>query len=123
MRKRRFFGWFNALFDKSVEHYSNSVSGILRKTGRYLWCMSLSSAAWRCCSCACQPPSCPKRIRGVYDNGSAPGGATQTRTQQVLDQVQDYYLNKEKPMLNPSLPLTALALAARVRTPVWPSSA
>ncbi|STD23432.1 multidrug efflux system protein AcrF [Enterobacter asburiae] len=24
-----FFGWFNALFDKSVEHYSNSVSGIL----------------------------------------------------------------------------------------------
>ena len=31
-----FFGWFNALFDKSVEHYSNSVSGILRKTGRYL---------------------------------------------------------------------------------------
>jgi multidrug efflux pump len=25
-----------------------------------------------------------------------PAGATQTRTQQVLDQVQDYYLNKEK---------------------------
>jgi multidrug efflux pump len=24
-----------------------------------------------------------------------PAGATQTRTQQVLDQVQDYYLNKE----------------------------
>ena len=35
-KKGGFFGWFNALFDKSVEHYSNSVSGILRKTGRYL---------------------------------------------------------------------------------------
>lgn len=35
-KKEGFFGWFNALFDKSVEHYSNSVSGILRKTGRYL---------------------------------------------------------------------------------------
>ena len=34
--KKGFFGWFNAKFDRSVSHYTNSVSGILRCTGRYL---------------------------------------------------------------------------------------
>ena len=34
--KKGFFGWFNAKFDRSVNHYTNSVSGILRCTGRYL---------------------------------------------------------------------------------------
>ena len=41
-----------------------------------------------------------------------PAGATQTRTQQVLDQVQNYYLKTRRPMLNLSLPLMALVLAA-----------
>jgi multidrug efflux pump len=41
-RKRRimvkpgFFGWFNNMFEKSTEHYTDSVAGILRSTGRYL---------------------------------------------------------------------------------------
>jgi hypothetical protein len=26
--KKGFFGWFNARFDQSVNHYTNSVSGI-----------------------------------------------------------------------------------------------
>ncbi len=34
--RKRIFGWFNARFDQSVNHYTNSVSGILRGTGRYL---------------------------------------------------------------------------------------
>jgi multidrug efflux pump len=34
--EKRIFGWFNARFDQSVNHYTNSVSGILRGTGRYL---------------------------------------------------------------------------------------
>ncbi len=35
-KKAKFFVWFNARFDLSVNHYTQSVSGILRKTGRYL---------------------------------------------------------------------------------------
>lgn len=31
-----FFGWFNRMFDKSTHHYTDSVGGILRSTGRYL---------------------------------------------------------------------------------------
>ena len=39
----------------------------------------------------------PEEDQGVFMTMvQLPAGATQTRTQQVLDQVQDYYLNKEK---------------------------
>ncbi|HBV38545.1 MAG TPA: hydrophobe/amphiphile efflux-1 family RND transporter, partial [Erwinia sp.] len=31
-----FFGWFNRMFDKSTNHYTNSVGHIIRSTGRYL---------------------------------------------------------------------------------------
>ena len=31
-----FFGWFNRLFDKSTNHYVDSVGHIVRSTGRYL---------------------------------------------------------------------------------------
>ncbi|VFS40786.1 hydrophobe/amphiphile efflux-1 (HAE1) family protein [Enterobacter cancerogenus] len=31
-----FFGWFNRMFDKSTNHYTDSVGSILRSTGRYL---------------------------------------------------------------------------------------
>ncbi len=43
--KKGFFGWFNRMFEKSTHHYTDSVGGILRSTGRYLvlylgvtWC-------------------------------------------------------------------------------------
>ncbi|MGQ7173269.1 efflux RND transporter permease subunit, partial [Escherichia sp. R-CC3] len=34
--KKGFFGWFNRMFEKSTHHYTDSVGGILRSTGRYL---------------------------------------------------------------------------------------
>ncbi|MFQ8717903.1 MAG: efflux RND transporter permease subunit, partial [Enterobacter hormaechei] len=76
-KKGGFFGWFNALFDKSVEHYSNSVSGILRKTGRYLVVYVIIVGGMAVLFLRLPTPSCPKRTRGLYDNGSTPAGATQ----------------------------------------------
>lgn len=34
--KQGFFGWFNRKFEQSTHHYTDSVGGILRNTGRYL---------------------------------------------------------------------------------------
>lgn len=34
--KKGFFGWLNRMFEKSTHHYTDSVGGILRSTGRYL---------------------------------------------------------------------------------------
>ncbi len=96
-KKGGFFGWFNALFDKSVEHYSNSVSGILSKAGRYLAVYVIIVGGMAVLFLRLPTSFLPEEDQGVFMTMvQLPAGATQTRTQQVLDQVQDYYLNNEK---------------------------
>ncbi|RXJ09939.1 efflux RND transporter permease subunit [Lelliottia nimipressuralis] len=95
--KGGFFGWFNNVFDKSVDHYSNSVSGILRKTGRYLVVYVLIVAGMAVLFLRLPTSFLPDEDQGVFMTMvQLPAGATQTRTQQILDQVQQYYLTKEK---------------------------
>ncbi|VTP81044.1 Acriflavine resistance protein B [Leclercia adecarboxylata] len=73
--KGGFFGWFNALFDRSVAHYSNSVSHILRKTGRYLVVYVLIVGGY---GGAVPAPAdlvpAGRRPGCFHDHGAAPGG-------------------------------------------------
>ena len=95
--KSGFFGWFNALFDRSVAHYSNSVSHILRKTGRYLVVYVLIVGGMAVLFLRLPTSFLPEEDQGVFMTMvQLPAGATQTRTQQVLDQVEHYYLTTEK---------------------------
>jgi len=95
--KGGFFGWFNALFDKSVAHYSNSVSHILRKTGRYLVVYVLIVGGMAVLFLRLPTSFLPEEDQGVFMTMvQLPAGATQSRTQKVLDQVEHYYLNNEK---------------------------
>ena len=96
-KKGGFFGWFNTLFDKSVAHYSNSVSHILRKTGRYLVVYIVIVGGMTVLFMRLPTSFLPEEDQGVFMTMvQLPAGATQTRTQQVLDQVEHYYLNNEK---------------------------
>ncbi|EHM49611.1 efflux RND transporter permease subunit [Yokenella regensburgei] len=96
-KKHGFFGWFNNKFDKSVDHYTNSVSGILRSTGRYLIIYVLIVAGMAVLFLRLPTSFLPDEDQGVFMTMvQLPAGATQTRTQQVLDQVEHYYLNTEK---------------------------
>ena len=95
--KGGFFGWFNALFDRSVAHYSNSVSHILRKTGRYLVVYILIVGGMAVLFLRLPTSFLPEEDQGVFMTMvQLPAGATQSRTQKVLDQVEHYYLNNEK---------------------------
>ena len=95
--KGGFFGWFNALFDRSVAHYSNSVSHILRKTGRYLVVYILIVGGMAVLFLRLPTSFLPEEDQGVFMTMvQLPAGATQCRTQKVLDQVEHYYLNNEK---------------------------
>ncbi|MDQ4430848.1 efflux RND transporter permease subunit [Yokenella regensburgei] len=96
-KKHGFFGWFNNKFDKSVDHYTNSVSGILRSTGRYLIIYVFIVAGMAVLFLRLPTSFLPDEDQGVFMTMvQLPAGATQTRTQQVLDQVEHYYLNTEK---------------------------
>ncbi|HBY1543798.1 TPA: efflux RND transporter permease subunit, partial [Klebsiella aerogenes] len=95
--KKGFFGWFNARFDQSVNHYTNSVSGILRSTGRYLVIYLLIVIGMAMLFVRLPTSFLPDEDQGVFlTMVQLPAGATQERTQKVLDSVSDYYLQKEK---------------------------
>ncbi|HCD1254038.1 TPA: efflux RND transporter permease subunit [Citrobacter amalonaticus] len=96
-KKAGFFGWFNAKFDLSVNHYTNSVSGIVRNTGRYLLIYLLIVIGMAVLFLRLPTSFLPEEDQGVFMTMiQLPAGATQERTQKVLDQVTHYYLNNEK---------------------------
>ncbi|EAO5053852.1 efflux RND transporter permease subunit [Salmonella enterica] len=96
-KKSGFFGWFNARFDHSVNHYTNSVSGIVRNTGRYLIIYLLIVVGMAVLFLRLPTSFLPEEDQGVFLTMiQIPSGATQERTQKVLDQVTHYYLNNEK---------------------------
>ncbi|EFS3337041.1 efflux RND transporter permease subunit [Salmonella enterica] len=96
-KKSGFFGWFNTRFDHSVNHYTNSVSGIVRNTGRYLIIYLLIVVGMAVLFLRLLTSFLPEEDQGVFLTMiQLPSGATQERTQKVLDQVTHYYLNNEK---------------------------
>ncbi|EBY1534570.1 efflux RND transporter permease subunit [Salmonella enterica subsp. enterica serovar Mgulani] len=96
-KKSGFFGWFNTRFDHSVNHYTNSVSGIVRNTGRYLIIYLLIVVGMAVLFLRLPTSFLPEEDQGVFLTMiQLPAGATQERTQKVLDQVTHYYLNNEK---------------------------
>ncbi|ELF6769233.1 efflux RND transporter permease subunit [Salmonella enterica] len=96
-KKSGFFGWFNTRFYHSVNHYTNSVSGIVRNTGRYLIIYLLIVVGMAVLFLRLPTSFLPEEDQGVFLTMiQLPSGATQERTQKVLDQVTHYYLNNEK---------------------------
>ena len=96
-KKSGFFGWFNAKFDRSVNHYTDSVSGIVRNTGRYLVIYLVIVVGMAVLFLRLPTSFLPEEDQGVFLTMiQLPSGATQERTQNVLDQVTHYYLNDEK---------------------------
>ncbi|MEX5412867.1 efflux RND transporter permease subunit [Atlantibacter hermannii] len=90
------FGKFNRLFDKSVDHYSNSVSRIIHSTTRYLVVYVIIVAGMVALFMKLPTSFLPEEDQGVFMTlVQLPAGATQQRTQKVLDEINDYYLTKE----------------------------
>ncbi len=99
--KKGFFGWFNKKFDKSTHHYTDSVGNILRSTGRYLVIYLLIVVGMAFLFIRLPTSFLPEEDQGVFlTMAQLPAGATQERTQKVLDEVSNYYLTKEKANVN-----------------------
>ena len=109
-----FFGWFNRMFDKSTHHYTDSVGNILRSTGRYLvlYLIIVVGMAWL----FVRLPSSflPDEDQGVFlSMAQLPAGATQERTQKVLDEMTNYYLTKEKDNVESVFAVNGFGFAGR----------
>ena len=92
-----FFGWFNRIFDKSTNHYVDSVGHIVRSTGRYLVLYLIIVVGMAYLFLRLPTSFLPEEDQGLLlTQASLPAGATQQRTQKVMDQITDYFLNQEK---------------------------
>ncbi|WP_318374780.1 efflux RND transporter permease subunit [Enterobacter sp.] len=112
--KKGFFGWFNRLFERCTSHYTDSVGGIIRSTGRYLLVYSLIVAGMAVLFLRLPTSFLPDEDQGVFMTMvQLPAGATQARTQKVLDQVTDYYLNDEKANVNSVLTVNGFSFSGQ----------
>lgn len=113
-KKKGLFGWFNRLFEKSTNHYVHSVSHIIRRTGRYLiiYVVIFAGMIWMFMKL---PTSfLPEEDQGLLVvQAQLPAGATQQRTQKVLDQVTDYFMTHEKDTVSSTFTINGFGFAGR----------
>lgn len=109
-----FFGWFNRMFDKSTNHYTDSVGHIIRSTGRYLLIYLLIVVGMAYLFVKLPSSFLPEEDQGLLlAQAQLPAGATQGRTQKVLDQVTDYFLTKEKDNVKSVFTVNGFGFAGR----------
>ena len=90
-----FLGWFNRLFTRTSQSYKNGVVGVLGNTGRYLaiYAALLVGLGWLFMHL---PTSfLPEEDQGYFINViQLPPGATRERSQEVISQVEQFYLKQ-----------------------------
>ena len=112
--KKGFFGWFNNMFEKSTHHYTDSVGRILRGTGRYLVLYVILVAGMVLMFIRLPSSFLPEEDQGVLlSMVQLPSGATQERTQKVLEEVNNYYLTKEKDNVNSVFTVNGFGFSGR----------
>ena len=94
--KRGFFGWFNRTFDRSVQSYERGVGNMIKhKIPAFLvYVLIFAGMIWM----FTRIPSAflPEEDQGViFAQVQTPPGSSAERTQNVLDQMRSYLLDKE----------------------------
>ncbi|MFZ4834080.1 efflux RND transporter permease subunit [Rouxiella sp. Mn2063] len=109
-----FFGWFNKKFEQSTHHYTDSVANMLRSTGRYLAIYLVIVVLMAITFIQVPTSFLPEEDQGVFlTMAQLPAGATQERTQKVLDEVSNYYLTKEKANVESVFTVNGFGFAGR----------
>lgn len=111
---RGIFGWFNRKFEQSTDHYTHTVSRMVERCGRYL--IIYAALVGGCAYLFMHLPSSflPSEDQGILATQAIlPAGATQERTQKVLDQINDFYLHNEKDNVENILTVNGFGFAGR----------
>ncbi|MGV2100980.1 efflux RND transporter permease subunit [Rhizobium sp. 21-4511-3d] len=96
-KSRGVFGFFNRNFDRGTRGYQRSVSGIIRRSGIFIGMFLLIAVATGYLFTRLPSSFLPDEDQGILITSvQLPVGATADRTQKVLKQVTDHYLNDEK---------------------------
>ncbi|MCD1125474.1 efflux RND transporter permease subunit [Jinshanibacter sp. LJY008] len=96
-KEHAFFTWFNRLFEKSADHYTDSVGRVLNRSGRFILIYLFIFIGMVTLFIKLPTSFLPDEDQGVFMTMvQLPVGQTQPQTQVVLDQLTDYFLTNEK---------------------------
>jgi len=95
--QRGFFGWFNRRFDRGNERYRGVVASMLSNPIRALLVYAGICAVMLAIFMHLPTSFLPDEDQGVlFVQVQGPVGSTQSRTMQVIEQVEKYFLEKEQ---------------------------
>ena len=111
-QKRGFFGWFNRTFENGADRYRESVAYVLKRTGRFGLIYFLLIGGMIFLFSQLPTSFLPEEDQGVFFTMvQLPTGATQERTQRILEQVRDHYLTEEKSNVKSVLTVAGFSFA------------
>lgn len=94
--KRGFFGWFNRSFDRMSNGYQSSVRHILTKTGRYVLLYLLLVGGLAYFFTKLPGAFLPEEDQGIiFTQMTLPANASKERSIEIMNQIEDFYLNEE----------------------------
>ena len=98
--RKGFFGWFNRNFERVTNGYRSGVAGMIARPARFLLVFLLITGGMAYLFVRLPSSFLPDEDQGILlTSVQLPVGATQDRTLRVLEQVQKYYLEDEKDLV------------------------
>lgn len=95
-QKRGFFGWFNRSFDKTTNGYSNMVGGVVKRSGRLMVVYLALLVGLGYVYIQLPTSFLPNEDQGfLIVDMQAPSEASGSRTQQVIEQVEQIFGKEE----------------------------
>ena len=95
-----FFGWFNRTFERSSSQYQRGVGGVLQRPKRFLAIFAALVLAMVFLFIRLPSSFLPEEDQGVvFSQVLAPVGATQQRTVESIDKLENHFLEDEKDLV------------------------
>ncbi|MBR9972227.1 efflux RND transporter permease subunit [Magnetospirillum sulfuroxidans] len=112
--KTGFFGWFNRNFERGSNTYRNGVRGILGRKKRFFLMFALLLIALGVLFTRLPTAFLPEEDQGImFAQVSTPPGATTERTLEVVKQVEQHFLEKEKDSVNGLFTVVGFSFSGR----------
>lgn len=95
-----FFGWFNRMFERRSSQYQRGVGGVLKRPKRFLAIFAALVLAMLFLFIRLPSSFLPEEDQGVvFSQVLAPVGATQQRTMESIDKLENHFLEDEKDLV------------------------
>ncbi|KKN01825.1 hypothetical protein LCGC14_1123890 [marine sediment metagenome] len=99
--KKGFFGWFNRNFNRATDRYQGAVGHMIHRTGRYLLIYLAIVVVLGLLFTKLPTSFLPEEDQGtMFTLMTLPTNASKQRSAEIMNKIEDYYLDQEKDSVN-----------------------